>query len=134
MWSTPHTPIALCTYVLLDMFRSEKGSSVPERTEAAVFLKARGEIYRHLVFCVKVSTTAAAMASPSTVAVPRPSSSSATRLRQVARDRAAAVSVSSTRKVLCTAERAPVSWRCAEEPPLVKGEAACQIWVLAILR
>ncbi len=48
--------------------------------------------------------TADAIAAPSTVEVPLPSSSSATRLRHVARLRAAAVSVSSTKKVDCSEE------------------------------
>ena len=51
------------------------------------------------IFAVKCSSTAAAIAPPSVVAVPRPSSSSATRLHAVAWLSAAAVSSSSTRNV-----------------------------------
>ena len=51
------------------------------------------------VFAERWSSTAAAIAAPSHVAVPRPSSSRATRLAGVALLRAAAVSASSTKKV-----------------------------------
>jgi len=51
------------------------------------------------VFAERWSSTAAAIAAPSDVAVPRPSSSRATRLAGVALLRAAAVSASSTKKV-----------------------------------
>ncbi len=59
------------------------------------------KVHRHLIRCVKAWMTAAAMAAPSVVAVPRPNSSRATRLALVALFRAAAVSMSSTRNVLC---------------------------------
>ena len=58
----------------------------------------------HAVFVERCSKTAAAIAAPSEVPVPRPSSSSAIRLAGVALCKAAAVSASSTKKVDCTPE------------------------------
>ena len=58
-------------------------------------------IYRQRIAEDRCCRTADAMAAPSEVEVPRPNSSRATRLRLVARFRADAVSVSSTKNVDC---------------------------------
>ena len=73
-------------------------------------------IYLQQVLAERCSSTAAAMAAPSEVAVPLPSSSSATKLAGVARLSAAAVSASSTKKVDCpdmTSSLAPMRTKIA---------------------
>lgn len=73
-------------------------------------------VYLQQVLAERCSSTAAAIAAPSEVAVPLPSSSSATKLAGVARLRAAAVSASSTKKVDCpdmTSSLAPMRTKIA---------------------
>ena len=89
--------------------------------------------HRHFSFCVKASTTAPAIAAPSVVAVPRPSSSSATRLRAVARFSAAAVSVSSTRNVLCRHTQLGYQKGCQTADARGIASAICRLRAVLLL-
>jgi len=78
-----------------DVIVPDAGQQVFEFSE---FVIVRGKSVRARVWVSRCSTTAHAMASPSKVAVPRPISSSSTRLRGVAVFKIVAVSVISTIK------------------------------------
>ena len=87
----------------------------------------------------RCSSTAAAMAAPSEVAVPLPSSSRATRLAGVALFRAAAVSASSTKKVDwpdMTSSLAPMRTKTASTGVRLREWAGTQapIWAITAAR
>lgn len=87
------------------------------------------------VFADRCSSTAAAMAAPSEVAVPLPSSSKATRLAGVALFRAAAVSASSTKNVDwpdMTSSLAPMRTKMASTGVRVREWAGTQAPTWAI--
>ena len=91
------------------------------------------------VFADRCSSTAAAMAAPSEVAVPLPSSSKATRLAGVALFRAAAVSASSTKKVDwpdMTSSLAPMRTKMASTGVRVRDWAGTHapIWAMRAAR